>query len=119
MSRLSKNEPPIIYGDGEQTRDFVSIKDVVEANMLALTTKSAVGEVFNIGTGVATRINELAKTLQEIMGQKSVKPLHASLRPTDLVHSCASISKARKVLRYNPQVSIRSGLRELVKYFRG
>ncbi|MGA3191355.1 MAG: NAD-dependent epimerase/dehydratase family protein [Candidatus Bathyarchaeia archaeon] len=119
MNRISKNEPPIIYGDGEQTRDFVNIKDVVDANMLALTTKSAVGEVLNIGTGVASRIRELAKTLQEIMGQKRVKPIRAGLRPADIRHSWADINRAKKVLAYDPKVSLRSGLRELAKYFRG
>jgi UDP-glucose 4-epimerase len=96
----------------------VNVKDVVDANMLALTRKSAVGEVFNIGTGVATRIKKLAKTLQAIMGQKRVKPIHAGLRPTDIRHSCADINRAKKVLGYDPQVSLRSGLRELARYFR-
>lgn len=119
VNRISKNEPPIIYGDGEQTRDFVNIKDVVNANILALTTKRAVGEVFNIGTDVATRIRELAKTLQEIMGQKRVKPMHARSRPTDIRYSCADISRAKKVLGYDPKVSLKSGLGELARYFRG
>jgi UDP-glucose 4-epimerase len=119
MNRISKNEPPVIYGDGEQTRDFVDIKDVVNGNMLALAKKGAVGEVFNIGTGVATRIRELAKTLQEIMVQKCVKPIHAGSRPTDIRHSCADINSARKVLGYDPRVSLRSGLLELARHFRG
>lgn len=119
INRISMNEPPIIYGDGEQTRDFVSVKDVTDTNMLALTSKSAVGAVFNIGTGVATRINELAEMLQEIMGQKGVRPIHADARSTDIRHSCADISRAKKVLGYDPKVSLRDGLLELVRYFRG
>jgi UDP-glucose 4-epimerase len=119
MNRISKNEPPIVYGDGEQTRDFVSVKDVVDANMLALARKSAAGGVFNIGTGVATRINELAETLQEIMGQTGVKLIHAGARSTDIRHSCADIDRAKTVLRYEPKVSLRNGLLELVRCFRG
>jgi UDP-glucose 4-epimerase len=119
INRISKNEPPIIYGDGEQTRDFVSVKDITDANMLALTRRSAVGEVINIGTGVATRINELAETLQEIMGHRGIKLIHAGVRPMDVRHSCADIHRAKKVLGYEPKVSLRNGLIELVRYFRG
>lgn len=118
INRLSKNKPPIIFGDGEQTRDFVNIKDVMNANMLALTKKRAVGEVFNIGTGVATRIEELAKTLQEIMNKTDVKPVHEDPRPRDIRNSCANINKAKEFLGYDPRVSLKNGLRELVKYFR-
>jgi UDP-glucose 4-epimerase len=119
MKCISKSEPPIIYGDGEQTRDFVSVKDVIDANMLVLTRKNAAGGVFNIGTGVATRINELAETLQEIMGQTGVKLIHAGARSTDIRHSCADINSAKKILGYDPKVSLRNGLLELVRYFRG
>jgi nucleoside-diphosphate-sugar epimerase len=119
MNRISKNKPPTIYGDGEQTRDFVNIKDVVNGSMLALAMKTAVGGVFNIGTGVATTINELAETLQEIMAQKGVRPIHADLRSTDIRHSCADINRAKKVLGYDPKVCLTKGLRELAKHFRG
>jgi len=91
----------------------------VNGSMLALANKAAVGGVFNIGTGVATRIEELAETLQEIMAQKGVKPIHASSRSTDIRNSCADINRAKKVLGYYPEVSLRNGLHELVRYFRG
>jgi UDP-glucose 4-epimerase len=119
INRISKSEPPIIYGNGEQTRDFVSVKDVIDANMLALTRKSAAGSVLNIGTGVATRVNELAEMLQEIMDQAGVKLIHAGARSTDIRHSCADINRAKKILGYDPKVSLRNGLVELVRYFRG
>jgi UDP-glucose 4-epimerase len=119
MNRVSKNEPPVIYGDGEQTRDFVNIKDVVNGSMLALAKKEADGGVFNIGTGVATKIRELAKMLQDAMGQERVKPIYAALRPGDIRYSCADISNAKKVLGYDPKVSLKNGLRELARYFRG
>jgi UDP-glucose 4-epimerase len=119
INQLSKNEPPIIFGDGKQTRDFVNIKDVVDANVLCLRRNSAVREVLNIGTGVATRIDGLAKMLQEIMGQKDVELPHGDSRPADIRHSCANISRAEKILGYSPKVSLRNGLRELVKHFQG
>jgi UDP-glucose 4-epimerase len=115
INRISKNEPPIIYGNGEQTRDFVNIKDVINANTLALAKKGAVGEVFNIGTGVATRIKELAEILQQIMNKPDIKPIYADSRPADIQHSCANINKAKKILGYEPKIPLRKGLVELVK----
>jgi len=118
INRLLRGEPPIIFGDGEQTRDFTNIKDVVEANMLALKSPGAVGEVFNVATGVATTINQLARMLQEITGRQELKPIHTKPRPGDIKHSYADIGKARKILGYQPQVPLRDGLAELVEWFK-
>jgi len=117
MNRLLSDQPPIIYGDGEQTRDFTNVQDVVNANMLALTNKSAVGEVFNVATGVSTTINQLAKMLQEITGKLDLKPVYTNPRPGDIRHSFADISKAKKVLGYHPKVSLGEGLAHLVKWY--
>jgi len=73
INQLLDNQPPIIQGDGEQTRDFVNIKDVVDASMLALTRKNAVGEVFNIGSGIAVSINQVVSMLQEITVKQDLK----------------------------------------------
>ena len=116
INRLLGNQPPIIYGDGKQTRDFINIQDVIAANMLALTRKSAVGEVFNIATGVATTVNRVASMLQEIIGKTSLKPVYTNPRMGDIRHSYADISKARRVLGHNPRVSLRDGLAKLVKW---
>jgi len=117
INRLLKNKPPIIYGDGKQTRDFINIKDVVEANMLALSKREAVGEVFNISTGEATTINKLTETVQKIMGKTSLKPVHAEPRPGDIKHSYGDITKARRKLEYEPKVQLEKGLSELVKSY--
>ena len=117
INQISNNKPPIIYGDGEQTRDFVNIKDVVNANMLALAKKSAVGEAFNIGTGVSTRINELAEILQQIMNKTDIKPMYSDARPADIQHSRANINKAKNILGYDPKIPLRNGLDELVKWY--
>ena len=115
INRLLENKPPIICGDGEQTRDFINVKDVVEANMLALSKRKAVGEVFNISTGEATTINKLTETIQKIMGKTSLKPVHAEPRPGDIKHSYGDITKARRNLEYEPKVQLEKGLSELVK----
>ena len=116
-NRLLKNLPPIIYGDGDQTRDFVYIQDVVEANMLALNSQKSAGEVFNIGTGITISVNEVAETLKEIMNKQNLKNEHRDPRPTDIRHGYADISKAKKVLGYNPKFSIKEGLHKLVSWY--
>jgi nucleoside-diphosphate-sugar epimerase len=114
---LLENTPPTIYGDGEQTRDFVNVKDVVEANMLALSKREAAGEVFNISTGEPITVNKLTETLQKIMGKTSLKPVHAEHRPGDIEHSYGDITKARRNLGYKPKVQLEKGLSELVKSY--
>ena len=114
---LLENKAPTIYGDGTQTRDFVNVKDVVAANMLALSKKEAAGEVFNIGTGKAITINKLKETIQKIMNKTTLEPIHAELRPGDIKHSYGDISKAKRKLGYNPKVQIEQGLSELIESY--
>ena len=116
-NRLLKNMPPIIYGDGEQTRDFVYIQDVVEANMLALNNKNAAGEVFNIGTGTNISVNKVANILQEIMNKKNLEPVHANPRPTEIRHGYADISKAKRILGFHPEVPLKEGLTKLISWY--
>jgi len=117
MNQLLKGKPITIFGDGEQTRDFVYVEDVASANMLALTRKDAGGEVFNIATGAATSINELVKTLLKITGNSGTEPFHTDPKLGEIKHSRASIDKARMLLGYNPVFTIDSGLRQLVNWF--
>ena len=117
INRLLRNEPPIIYGDGEQTRDFTHIRDVVQANMLALNKKSATGEVFNIATGTPTTINQLAAMLQQIMNKTDLKPIYTNPRPGDIKHSYADITKAKNLLQYKPKVPLKNGLTKLVDWY--
>jgi UDP-glucose 4-epimerase len=117
INRLLKNEPPIICGDGKQTRDFINIKDVVKANMLALSKQKAAGEVFNISTGETTTINKLAETIQKIMDKTDLKPVHAEPRPGDIKHSYGDINKAKRNLEYTPKVQLEEGLSELVEWY--
>jgi dTDP-glucose 4,6-dehydratase len=117
INRILKGLPPMIYGDGEQTRDFVYVKDVVEANVLALNRKNANGEVFNIATGKKISINQVTNTLRDIIDKTYLKNIHVNPRPTDIRHGYADISKAQKILGYNPKFSIKEGLTKLVNWY--
>lgn len=118
IDRLLRNETPIIFGDGHQTRDFTNVGDAADATILALSKESIGGEVFNIATGVPTSVNELAQLLQEITGKTSIKPMHTAPRPGDIRHSYADIEKARRSLGYEPKISLRDGLRRLVEWYK-
>jgi nucleoside-diphosphate-sugar epimerase len=116
VNEILGNRPPKIFGDGEQTRDFVFVEDVLSATMLALTEKNAVGEIFNIASGKATTINKIVQILQKIMSKKNLKPVHEKPREGDIRHSYASIEKARTLLGYEPMFSLEKGLKELVNH---
>jgi UDP-glucose 4-epimerase len=118
LNRLLKNLGPIVYGDGEQTRDFVSVKDVVKANKLAMTCKCAAGESFNVASGTPITINRLTEVLKEIMGKKNIKNIHTDPRPGDVKHGYADVSKAKRMLNYSAGCSLEEGLGELVDSYR-
>lgn len=113
---LVQNQPPTIFGDGEQTRDFVYIDNVVQANMLALEADAISGETFNIGCGHQISLNEMVLELGQIL-QKEIKPEYSSPRSGDIKYSVADISKARSQLGYAPHIGFAEGLERTVKYF--
>jgi len=115
VQRMKKGELPIVYGNGRQTRDFLYVLDAVDAIMLALKHGSAVGEVFNVGTGKATTVNELGRLLLRIFGME-LKPLREEPRIGDVMRSCADIGKAEKELGYRPRFSLKRALRHFVEY---
>lgn len=112
---LERSLPLTVFGDGEQTRDFVNVNDVAEANLLALKCRHVDGEVFNIGTGLATSINQLAETLLEVTGKTQSKIVHSKAREGDIRHSVADISKAKEKMGYNPKAMLKDGLKALLK----
>ena len=114
LENLEEKRSLVIFGDGEQTRDFVHVRDIVKANLLALKRDGVAGETFNIATGVSTAINQLARMLIEVTG-KNVKVEHSEPREGDIKHSYADISEAKKKLQYAPNISLREGLKELAK----
>jgi len=115
ISRVSRGEPPIIFGDGEQTRDFIHVGDVVEAIMLSLRNERVRG-VLNIGSGEGVTINHLARLILKLMGREDLKPIYAPPRPGDIRHSIADISRARKELGFKPKVGLEAGIKELIKH---
>jgi len=117
ITALFQGRSPTIFGDGEQSRDFTFIGNVVDANLLAAKTDRGVGEVFNIACGERLTLNQLVATLSEIT-QIAVHPTHAPARLGDVLHSFADISKAREMLGYAPRARAHEGLRETVDWYR-
>jgi len=113
ISRMLKNEKPVIFGDGEQTRDFLFVSNVVEANMRAVEADSLKGEVFNIGFGEETSVNELIRRINEIL-KKNIRPAYDEPRLGDIKRSFADISWARKMLKYEPIVGFSEGLKRTI-----
>lgn len=118
VSMILSGNRPIIYGDGQQSRDFVFVGDVAKANLLAATADDAAGGTFNIARGERTTLLELLTRLQEILGQK-IEPIFEPPRVGDVRDSLADISVSRNRLGFEPDVSIAEGLRRSVEYYRG
>lgn len=115
IGKMIKDKEIFIFGDGKQLRDYVNVKDVVNANIKALTKGN--NEVINIGTNKTTSVIELVKELSKITGYNK-KPLFKPKRNGELFKSFLNISKAKKVLNWKPQVSIVDGLKNTVNYFK-
>lgn len=116
INAFLEDKPPTILGDGEQSRDFTFIENVVQANLLACYAKDAAGEVFNIACGKRTTINSLVQTIKELLGS-NIGPIYEQERQGDVRHSQADISKAQKVLGYEPLVDLETGLESTVEWY--
>jgi nucleoside-diphosphate-sugar epimerase len=116
--RFLQGGRPIIFGDGKQTRDFIHVSDVAQANLQALKSKKGLGEAFNIGTGKATTINQLCSTLAKLYGKTGIEPVHANMRSGDIRDSYASVDRARTVLNFDPTVELDRGLQRLITSLR-
>jgi len=116
-SRLHNAQPPLIFEDGRQRRDFVHVQDVVQAFILALETPSAAGNVFNIASGVDRTVHEVASLLAGAMGREHLAPeVTGKMRAGDIRHCIADISLAREVLGFAPQANFVPGLTELAEW---
>lgn len=116
IDKMLNGERPVIFGDGEQTRDFIYVKDVAKANLLAL--KKGDNEIINISTNKAITINELVDIMNEIMGTY-LKPIYANSRKGDIVHSYLDNKKALSILEWKPEYRLEQGLKETIEYYRG
>jgi UDP-glucose 4-epimerase len=117
LRRMLSGERPVIFGDGEQSRDFTPVDNVVAANLLAAETTRGIGEALNVALGQTTTLNQLVRWLNELLGTE-LPPVHEPPRPMDIRHSYASIQKAAALLSYQPQVDVREGLRRTVEWFK-
>jgi UDP-glucose 4-epimerase len=117
IAALLAGRQPAIYGDGEQTRDFTYVANVVDGNLRALTAPGVAGRVINVATGGQVSLNELARTLGEVMGV-AVSPTYTAPRAGDIRHSSADIRLAERLLGYTPGVSFRDGLARTVAWLR-
>ena len=113
---LAAGRSPVVFGDGETSRDFTYIENVVEANLLAAERPEAVGETINVACGDRFTLNQLVDNLRDILGT-DVRAEHAPERQGDVKHSHADITRARELLGYEPKVGFREGLERTVAFF--
>ena len=120
IAKALRHEAPVIYGDGEQTRDFTFVANVVHANLLACEAPAerVSGLVFNVGTGTAVTVNETWRRIQHLVGVK-VPPKYQPARPGEVRHSRASIERAQQRLGYDPVVDFDTGMRLTVAFYAG
>ena len=118
-SRLLNDQSPLIYEDGDQTRDFVSVHDVVQANLLALYSDGADYQILNVGTGRATSIRFIAEVIARGLGKNIEPELTGQFREGDIRHCIADITKARTLLGYEPKIKLEDGLNELLGWVGG
>jgi len=115
IDALLNHRPPIVWGDGEQSRDFVYVDQVVKANLLAMSAANLQGEVINIACGRRTSLNQLLEILQNILDSK-IPPVYEETRKGDVKHSFAEITKGKRMLNYVPKTEMEVGLRKTVEY---
>lgn len=124
VKKFMNHEAPNINGDGEYSRDFTYIDNVIQMNMLALTATNpeAINQIYNTAFGERTTLNQLVDYLREYLGEfdekiKAIEPTHGPNRVGDIPHSLACVDKAKRLLGYDPKFSMRDGLREAVKWY--
>lgn len=114
---MLKDERPPVHGDGKQTRDFTYVENVVQANIKAATTPGIKCEVFNIACGRSYSVLDIVKYVNKIL-EKDIKPALGPVRPGDVKHTLADITKAKKILKFEPKIGFEEGLKKTVDYFK-
>lgn len=114
VNNFIQNITPIIFGDGTQTRDFVSVNDVVESNLCALSQNDVAGKVFNICTGKPITINQVLETVQKVTGKLEIKPVYKNARIGDIQHSFGDETKAKMELKFEAKIQFKDGLKDLM-----
>jgi len=116
VTAMLKDEQPVIFGDGEQSRDFTHVYNNVEANLLACVVQDAASMMFNIACGDRITLNELVRIINEILC-KDIEPIYADPRPGDVKHSQADITLAQNILGFEPKYSFKEGLQKTIEWF--
>ena len=117
ITAMLNDERPVIYGDGEQSRDFTYVQNNVDANLLACTAPNAAGKMFNVACGERITLNQLVELLNDILG-KDIEPVYEEERAGDVMHSLADISLARDIMGYEPEYGFKEGLLKTVEWFK-
>jgi UDP-glucose 4-epimerase len=118
ITTMLQGQRPTIYGDGEQSRDFTFVANVVQANLLACHAAEASGQVFNIACGERISLNAVVGLLNKLLGTQ-LQPYYEPARTGDIKHSLADISKAKSVLAYQPSINFEEGLKKTLEWYRG
>jgi UDP-glucose 4-epimerase len=117
--RIMNNQPPVIFGDGKQTRDFTNVKDIVKGFVLAGESELLNGETINIAAGKEVSINQIAHTIIKLLKKNDgLKPSYMEARPGDVRRHYADISKARKILNFKPQIDIETGIEQYIQWIK-
>jgi nucleoside-diphosphate-sugar epimerase len=114
---ILNDRPPTVYGDGEQTRDFTYIDNIVQGNLLAAQAERTHGETVNVACGDSISVNQIIVRINELLG-KDIRPIHVDPRPGDVRHSTADIHLARELLGFEPQVSFEQGRKQAIDCYR-
>jgi UDP-glucose 4-epimerase len=118
INRLLNKEIPTVYGDGMQTRDFVHVKDIVQANMMGMESENAVGEMFNVATGNPTSILQLLMTIKSVTGTENITHKFELVRQGDVKSGLADIYKIKSILGFEPRFTISNGMIDVVEHIR-
>jgi nucleoside-diphosphate-sugar epimerase len=117
VTAILKDEPPTVFGDGQQSRDFTYVDNIVEANLLAARAEHTAGEVINVACGEAVTVNATIDMINELVG-KDIRPIYDAPRPGDVKHSLADISLAQDLIGYEPTVPYKQGLQKAIDWYR-
>jgi nucleoside-diphosphate-sugar epimerase len=118
MAKAVSNQVPVIYGDGNQSRDFIYVKDVVKANLLAAGSNNSAGNVLNIGTGSYVPINRLWDLIASLGGQRSA-PRYEPARSGDILHSVAGMELTQSILNFKNDFTLEQGLEMTFDWYKG
>jgi UDP-glucose 4-epimerase len=116
IDAMVRGIPPVVFGDGEQSRDFVFVEDVVRANLLAMSHENLHGDVLNVASGRGLSLNDLLSVLGDILNSK-ISPVYREPRPGDIRHSLGDGQKAKGLLNFSPTIGIKTGLEKTIAYF--